>query len=185
MSEFQNGLTGLCDDKYNPAGDRWLPRECCEKHTKFDKRVPGLFKTEYEGEQMIGLCSKTYIVSKTVPSKASSAIKTASTLLRKAKGLKRQRFRRPLNTIECKFSSKGLSKRLVKDPLNIFKSVLRTGKAASGHNKGFRARNNGIYSYEQTRCGFSYFYCKRRVLHDGIHTVPLDIVLCPKKTKKL
>ena len=67
MSEFQHGLTGLCNDVYDPFGDRWLPRLCCEKQAEFDKRVPGLFKTEYEGEQMIGLCSKTYIVSKTVP----------------------------------------------------------------------------------------------------------------------
>ena len=41
ISEFQHGLTWLCNDVFNPVGDRWLPRECCEKHAKFDKRVPG------------------------------------------------------------------------------------------------------------------------------------------------
>jgi hypothetical protein len=183
LADYQRGLTGLCNDKYNPVGDRWLPRECCSKHAKFDKRVPGLFKTEYEGDEMIGLCSKTYIVSKTVPCKATSALISAARLLSKARGQKAKRLRsRPLFTKECKFSSKGVSKRLVKNPLNIFKKVIRTGKPASGNNKGFRVRNNGIYSYNQTRCGFSYFYCKRRVLDDGIHTVPLDIVLCPKKS---
>jgi hypothetical protein len=136
--------------KYNPVADRWFPRECCQKHAQFDKRVPGLFKTEYEGDEMIGLCSKTYIVN---------------------------------NPSEYKFSSKGVSKRLVKDPLDIFKRVLSTGKPASGENKGFRVRNNGIYSYNQSRCGFSYFYCKRRVLEDGIHTVPLNIELCPVRKK--
>ncbi len=94
---------------------------------------------------------------------------------------RRDAYSRP----ECKFSSKGVSKRLVKDPLKIFKGVLRTGKAAAGRNKGFRVRNNGIYTYEQTRCGFSYFYCKRRVLDDGIHTVPLDLVMCPVRKKPL
>lgn len=151
LEEYQRGLTGLCDDKYNPVGDRWFLRECCAKHAKYDKRVPGLFKTEYEGDEMIGLCSKTYIVAQ--------------------------------NDEEYKFSSKGVAKRRVKEPLRIFKSVLKTGKPASGYNKGFRARNNAVYSYNQTRCGFSYFYCKRRVLEDGIHTVPLDIVLCPVKNK--
>ena len=152
LDEYQRGLTSLCDDAYNPVGDRWFPRQCCAKHAKFDKRVPGLFKTEYEGDTMIGLCSKTYIVAR-------------------ADG-------------GFKFSSKGISTRLVKEPLQLFKNVLDTGKPASGRNKGFRARNNGIYSYNQIRCGFSYLYCKRRVLDDGIHTVPLDIVLCPKKNTK-
>ena len=151
LTEYQRGLTGLCDDTYNPVGDRWFPRECCEKHAKFDKRVPGLFKTEYEGGKMIGLCSKTYIVT---------------------------------NQDTHKFSSKGVSKRLVENPLDIFENVLKTGNPASGENKGFRVRNNGVYTYNQSRCGFSYFYCKRRVLDDGVHTEPLDIVLCPKKTKK-
>ena len=36
-----------------------------------------------------------------------------------------------------------------------------------------------MFSYKQERKGFSYFYIKRRVLKDGVHTVPLDIVLCP------
>lgn len=85
---------------------------------------------------------------------------------------------------KCKFSSKGVSKRLVKNPLRIFKRVLRTRKAASGLNKGFRARGNGIYSYQQSRCGFSYLYCKRRVLDDGVHTVPLSVTLCPSKGKQ-
>ncbi|WAR05869.1 hypothetical protein MAR_021238 [Mya arenaria] len=31
---------------------------------------------------------------------------------------------------------------------------------------------------------FSYFYCKRKVLDDGIHTVPLDINLCPIKSQE-
>jgi len=185
LAEYQRGLTGLCDDKYNPVGDRWFPRECCAKHAKYDKRVPGLFKTEYEGDETIGLCSKTYIVSKTIPSKATSVLMVAINLVRKAKGQKPKRLQCPVRTTtQCKFSSKGVSKRRIKNPLNIFKSVLRTGKPASGHNKGFRVRNNGIYSYNQTRCGFSYFYCKRRVLNDGIHTVPLDITLCPKKTRE-
>ena len=101
---------------------------------------------------MIGLCSKTYVVSK--------------------------------SDHECKFSSKGVGKRFVTDPLGTFRDVLQSQRPATGTNRGFRARNNGIFTYEQERTGFSYFYCKRRVLDDGIHTVPLDITLCPLKPDK-
>ena len=38
----------------------WNPFPCCSERTKFDKRTPGLFKTEYEGDGIIALCSKTY-----------------------------------------------------------------------------------------------------------------------------
>ena len=41
-------------------GDLWEPKECCIKQKKYDKRTPGLFKIEWEGEGMVGLCSKTY-----------------------------------------------------------------------------------------------------------------------------
>ena len=40
-------------DKYN-----WFPRP----NNGYDKRVPGLFKIEFEGEGMVALCSKSYYV---------------------------------------------------------------------------------------------------------------------------
>ena len=57
---YHHFLYGLCRDDASPS---FLPRECCEKHKKFDRRVPGLFKTEYEGDRMIWLCSKTYVIA--------------------------------------------------------------------------------------------------------------------------
>ena len=39
--------------------------------------------------------------------------------------------------------------------------------------------NNAVFTYTQERRGFSYLYCKRKVLDNGIHTIPLDITLCP------
>ena len=42
------------------GGGFWEPKECCIKQKKFDKRTPGLFKIEWQGKGMIGLCSKTY-----------------------------------------------------------------------------------------------------------------------------
>jgi len=38
----------------------WFPRECCEEHSQYDKRTPGLFKLEWSGDGIVGLCSKTY-----------------------------------------------------------------------------------------------------------------------------
>ena len=38
----------------------WFPRTDTAEHKAYDKRTPGLFKVEWEGEGIIGLCSKTY-----------------------------------------------------------------------------------------------------------------------------
>jgi hypothetical protein len=84
---------------------------------------------------------------------------------------------------KCKFSSKGLSKNRIKDPLQLFKSVLENKVSSSSKNLGFVSKNNSVFTYEQTRAGFSYFYVKRRVLEDGISTEPLDITLEPIKSK--
>ena len=42
------------------AGKEWHPQPCCVQKKKYDKRTPGLFKVEWEGTGMVGLCSKTY-----------------------------------------------------------------------------------------------------------------------------
>jgi hypothetical protein len=47
--------------RYNPDNKlSWFPRDCCDEHRAFDKRTPGLFKLEWSGAGIIGLCSKTY-----------------------------------------------------------------------------------------------------------------------------
>ena len=74
---------------------------------------------------------------------------------------------------------KGVSKRHLNAPMAKFRHVLKTRKAQGGLNRGFRVRNNAVFTYTQERRGFSYLYCKRKVLDDGIHTVPLDLTLCP------
>jgi hypothetical protein len=38
----------------------WYPRDDTPEHAAYDKRTPGLFKTEFTGDGMIALCSKTY-----------------------------------------------------------------------------------------------------------------------------
>ena len=127
----------------------WFPRKCCEKHARYDNRTPGLFKKEYAGTEVVALCSKTYIVT----NKWNGTIK---------------------------FSSKGISRRsLGEDLLTKYKKVLDTQEKSDGVNTGFRMKKNNIYTYTQTRSGFTYFYCKREVLEDGVSTKPLDIILKP------
>ena len=182
IGKYQEGLTGFCNDDEVEADAQyhWFPRTCCIKHAKYDKRTPGLFKLEYQGDEMIGLCSKTYIVRKSKTKRPSSSRIVAFKLLQRSLPNKRKRC--PLRSMifnEYKFSSKGVSKRTVKAPMTKFRHVLKSRKAQSGQNRGFRVRNNSIYTYTQKRRGFSYFYCKRKVLEDGIHTEPLDITLSP------
>ena len=38
----------------------WFPRTDTPKHKAYDKRTPGLFKVEWAGQGIIGLCSKSY-----------------------------------------------------------------------------------------------------------------------------
>ena len=127
----------------------WFPRKCCAAHSVYDNRTPGLFKCEYTGTEMVALCSKTYIVSNQQDGSR-------------------------------KFSCKGVSRRsLGANLVEKYKTVLDTQIVGSGVNTGFRSKDNHIFTYTQTRCGFTYFYCKREVLADGINTQPLDIVLAP------
>lgn len=80
---------------------------------------------------------------------------------------------------ECKFSSKGLNKNQVSNPWGTYDAVLRNQKVGQGMNRGIRARHNTMFTYTQERGGFSYYYCKRKVLENGISTEPLHIVLKP------
>ena len=65
----------------------------------------------------------------------------------------------------------------MENPLEIFRKVIKTGENHSHTNIGFRAKNNSIFStYMQKREGFSYFYVKRIVQADGIHTKRVKLI---------
>ena len=80
---------------------------------------------------------------------------------------------------KVKFSCKGLNKAVLKKTFPSYQHVLQTGQTKSSTNQGFRTRDNTIYTYQQSKAGLSYFYCKREVLQDGVHTRPLSITLTP------
>ena len=47
-------------DEFQQDKCNWFPRTDTPEHKAYDKRTPGLFKVEWEGQGIIGLCSKTY-----------------------------------------------------------------------------------------------------------------------------
>ena len=135
----------------------WLPRCCCQRHSTFDSKTPGLFKLEFEGTAMVNLCSKMYAVENA-------------------------------DTAQSKHSSKGLSRKAVRDTcldkggvsvIELYKSVLDSGVNAGGANVGFKVLDNSMVTYTQWRNGICYFYPKRKVLADRVTTEPLEITLKP------
>lgn len=80
---------------------------------------------------------------------------------------------------QVKYSLKGVNNHYI-DPSAMYEHVLNIKKPILSTNIGIRCfTNNTVCTYTQTKQAFNYFYCKRVVLEDGIHTVPLDIVLTP------
>lgn len=76
-----------------------------------------------------------------------------------------------------KIAVKGVQKSRNADILvpEKFEGVLDTGEPVIATNRGFRVRNNDVWTYEMKKKGLTYLYVKRKVLADGVHTVPLDI----------
>ena len=73
-----------------------------------------------------------------------------------------------------KYSSKGLNKS-IKLSREHFLNVLNTKQSSSHKNTGFIMKDKFMYTYEMERAGLGYFYCKRKVLDDGVSTTFLDI----------
>ncbi|KAL5252197.1 hypothetical protein ACHWQZ_G015102 [Mnemiopsis leidyi] len=73
-----------------------------------------------------------------------------------------------------KLSTKGVNKS-AGITRSDFLRVKETKETVSAVNRGFLVKNNQTFSYEMERKGLSFFYCKRKVLDDGISTTYLDI----------
>ena len=77
------------------------------------------------------------------------------------------------------FSSKGLIKRTLEDccdgPMSKYRKVLEEAINVTSTNRGFRTIQQSVATYEQTKKGLTYFYPKRIVEEDGIHTKPLNL----------
>ena len=139
-----------CTDDFTAnATDNFFPGTCCNVHKKHDKREPGLFKEEFRCAEMLCLCSKTYCCY-------------------------------DKRTNKHKFSSKGLNKRTLEEcgdggPMAKYRKVLEEAVNITSTNRGFRTIQHSVATYEQTKKGLSYFYPKRIVEEDCIHTKPLNL----------
>ena len=147
--EWTDFRSSDCADDFKAnATTNFFPRTCCTKHKKHDKREPGLFKEEFRCTEMLCLCSKTYCCYDSQSHK-------------------------------FKFSSKGLNKRTLESsgdgPMSKYRKVLEETLNVTSTNRGFRVIDHNVGTYEQTKKGLSYFYPKRIVQEDGIHTRPLTI----------
>ena len=114
---------------------------------QYSYRTPGLYKEECRAKGIVALNSKTYICYDE---------------------------RGPV-----KISSKGVQQKRNNLMVDNFKEVLQTGKSHVVENAGFLNRSTAlgprIDTYTQKKVGLSYFYCKRKILDDGISTTYLDI----------
>jgi hypothetical protein len=152
-------------DKYN-----WFPDETTKELKAFNKRTPGLFKVEYEGKSIYALCSKLYFVEgieKPIdPKKEEEKEKNAAdpNYLEDDEEEKKS-----------KYSVKGIQKNQNDINKDRFHNVLYNNTEDKCTNKGFRVINNEMVTYIQQKKGLSYVYDKRKVLADGVSTVPLDI----------
>ena len=86
------------------GGGTWIPEECCQAAYKYQKRTPGLFKTEFKGLGIIALCSKTYMCWNEKETKVS------------CKGIQKKRNRNNLtreifmNVLKTQRAGKGINK---------------------------------------------------------------------------
>ena len=56
-----------------------------------------------------------------------------------------------------KLSSKGINKKMIKNPTTLMKDVLESQISKKSQNRGFRLKNNNMFTYSQNRVAFNYF----------------------------
>ena len=139
-----------CKDNFTAnATDNFFPRTCYNVHKKYDNREPGLLKEEFRCAEMLCVCSKTYCCY-------------------------------DKQTNKHKFSSKGLDKITLEwcghsGLMPKYPKVLEEAVNVTSTNRGIGTIQHGVATYEQTKRRPSYFYPKRIVEEDGIHTKPLHL----------
>ena len=140
-NDFDDIIKPEMKELYKEEKKNWLVTD------EYSKRVPGLFKAEFQGKRMIALTSKCYYADNGGEAGAK---------LGRDEGVK-------------KFSCKGVSRRQNKMSWERYRKAL-FGSLDKVTNIGFRKRDNHIVTYEQSKLGLSAYYDKRIVHEDGIHT---------------
>ena len=141
---------GECVELYVAAKTHeyeWVQPLCCHNAEMFQNRTPGLFKTEYEGDEICFLALKTYCAENDWENLGESYSRNTK------------------QKISCKGVNKGINPLKMED----FKKVLFEGQKKEVLNRGFRF-DGTMRTYEQRKSGLSPIFIKRRVLHDCVHT---------------
>jgi hypothetical protein len=126
--------------------NKWFPQTDTPENAAYDKRKPGLFKEEYNGDGMVALCSKMYYCwgCKDKKDKYSS------------KGTQQTRNKDILNK-------------------ENYKSCLDKSETINCQNGGIRYIGKAMKTYVQDKIGLSPVYVKGIVMNDGNHIHPLVI----------
>ena len=144
-NDFDDIIKPEMKELYKKEKKNWLVTD------EYSKRVPGLFKAEFQGKRMIALTSKCYYADSGSKAGAKLGVK-----LGRDEGVK-------------KFSCKGVSRRHNEMNWERYRKAL-FGSLDKARNIGFRKRDNHIVTYEQSKLGLSAYYDKRIVHEDRIHT---------------
>lgn len=83
---------------------------------------------------------------------------------------------------DCKVSCKGVNK--IQNPYESFLKVITEKTPLMSTNRGIGNVKRTTVTYTQEKAAINYSYWKRKVLEDGIDTVPLTMVLCPWKREE-
>ena len=74
--------------------------------------------------------------------------------------------------LAVKVSTNAYLKQSGDGPVEKYWRVLNQTVNVTSNKRGFRTNNHSVATYEQVKKGLSYFYPKRIVESDGIHTQP-------------
>jgi hypothetical protein len=177
MDKYMNPLTDNCSNAdYAPNGDNiWFCRRCCDECQKIDKKIPGLFKYECRGSNIVALCSKSYSVQAYEINGADGRylLDDQNRTIPKSKTSHKGVTRAGMS---------GLCEQEQVTMAQAYANVLYNGANYRAHNLGFRSIKNQTYTYDQQKKALNFLYVKRQVQPDGIHTRTLDLILKPSET---
>ena len=100
------------------------------------KRTPGLFKVEFKGDKIIGLCSKSYCT---------------------------ECFASESNPREVKFSMKRVNKGQFKNPMERYERVFVSKENFRACNEGICTKDQTMAMCRQWKNALTYFYPKRSI----------------------
>eukprot|EP00794_Sanderia_malayensis_P021215 gene21215-biopygen16243 len=166
---FEDNVAEEKRDEYERKKDVYFITDRCE----FGKRQPNRYKLEFSGHRMVSLCSKSYCGF----DETSRDVKISSKGVQKRNfvqhALQRQQQQQQDDNDD---GNKDVSEIIY----DIYKEGLKTDpnancKTHAATNRGIKRKQNLMQTYAQEKNMLNSLYCKRRVLEDGISTVPLNI----------